>query len=116
MKRVEIRLLKKICVFCHEHRARYRYRGRVRWNRQHSACFRCFRSYSDRLRAASTAAAAVTTQDAENSLGTSPAPLLIELERPTDPTSSSGTPYAGAARPTLAVEPAQDAVLSGGTL
>ena len=50
MKRIEVRLIKKICVFCRERRARFRYSGRVRWDRFHSACFKCYRSQRERLR------------------------------------------------------------------
>jgi hypothetical protein len=50
MKRIEVRLIKKMCVFCRERRARFRYAGRVRWDRFHSACFQCYRSQRERLR------------------------------------------------------------------
>jgi len=47
MKRCEIKLLRKTCVLCFERRARFRYRGRVKWDRQHDLCFECFRSVRD---------------------------------------------------------------------
>jgi hypothetical protein len=50
MKRCEIKLLKKTCLVCKVRRARYRYRGRVRWNCQHRVCMRCWRAARDRMR------------------------------------------------------------------
>jgi hypothetical protein len=41
------------CLGCGAHRARYSYRGRVRADRDHTLCFRCFRAASNRLRARS---------------------------------------------------------------
>ena len=40
-----------LCLGCRSHRARFRYRGRVRADREHTLCFRCYRSICDRLRA-----------------------------------------------------------------
>lgn len=37
-----------VCMHCHRHRSLYRYRGRVRADRHHSLCFRCYRSHLDR--------------------------------------------------------------------
>jgi hypothetical protein len=39
------------CRNCQAHRARFRYRGRVRADRDHTLCFRCFRAEVNRLRA-----------------------------------------------------------------
>lgn len=39
------------CVRCHERAARFRYRHRVRRDRSHELCFRCFRSVLDASRA-----------------------------------------------------------------
>jgi hypothetical protein len=49
MKRTEIRKRRKMCRFCHSRQARYRYSGRVRWDRFHTLCFRCYHSLRDRL-------------------------------------------------------------------
>jgi hypothetical protein len=116
MKRVEIRLRKKACVFCHERRARYQYRGQVRWNRQHSACFRCFHSYSDRLRAASMATTAAATRSAENSLESTYGRVATEFEQCAYPTPPPLTTYAGAVDLTVTAEVVQHAVLLGGTI
>lgn len=51
MKRCESKLLKKTCRICHQHRARFRYRGCVKWDHDHDLCMRCFRSIRDRNRA-----------------------------------------------------------------
>jgi hypothetical protein len=41
-----------LCVECREQQARFKYRGRVRADRDHTLCFRCFRAEVDRQRAA----------------------------------------------------------------
>ena len=38
------------CLACECRRALFRYRGRVRADRQHTLCFRCFRAQLDRAR------------------------------------------------------------------
>ena len=45
------RASRHLCLGCHSQRARFRYRGRVRADRDHTLCFRCYRSACDRLRA-----------------------------------------------------------------
>jgi hypothetical protein len=40
-----------LCAACGTGRARYRYRGVVRADRDHNLCFRCFRAERDRQRA-----------------------------------------------------------------
>ena len=40
-----------LCLGCRSQRARFRYRGRVRADRDHTLCFRCYRSMCNRLRA-----------------------------------------------------------------
>jgi hypothetical protein len=40
-----------LCLGCRAHRARFRYRGQVRADRDHTLCFRCFRAELNRLRA-----------------------------------------------------------------
>lgn len=42
---------RRLCVECREHQARFQYRGRVRADRDHTLCFRCFRAEVDRQRA-----------------------------------------------------------------
>jgi hypothetical protein len=39
------------CLGCHSQRARFRYRGRVRADCDHTLCFRCYRSMCDQMRA-----------------------------------------------------------------
>jgi hypothetical protein len=38
------------CVGCHERKARFRYRGAVRADRDHTLCFECYRSEVNRCR------------------------------------------------------------------
>ncbi len=45
-------LAHKLCAECRQHRALFRYRGRVRADHFHTLCFRCYRSAADRLTAA----------------------------------------------------------------
>ena len=40
-----------LCLGCREHRARFRYRGQVRADRDHNLCFRCYRAEVNRQRA-----------------------------------------------------------------
>ena len=39
------------CISCGARKARFRYRGDVKSDRDHSLCFECFRAERDRLRA-----------------------------------------------------------------
>jgi hypothetical protein len=96
MKRIEIKIRRKMCAVCHVRRARFMYAGRVRWDRFHSLCFCCYDSFSDRLRAALSAPTTAVTQQAESSLGVSPIPLRMELERSAYPTSTPVWSFAGA--------------------
>ena len=41
----------KSCESCRERKARFKYRGAVRADRDHTLCFECFRSERDRRRA-----------------------------------------------------------------
>ena len=41
----------RLCILCKERRALYRYQGRVRHDRYHTLCFRCYRVQGDRSRA-----------------------------------------------------------------
>jgi hypothetical protein len=43
--------LRKSCQSCQERKARFRYRGAVRADRDHTLCFECFRAARDRRRA-----------------------------------------------------------------
>lgn len=45
------RATRHICARCGKRRARFQYRGVVRADRDHTLCFRCFRSETDRQRA-----------------------------------------------------------------
>ena len=46
--------VRKLCQKCRDRRARFRYRGAVRADRDHTLCFACYRSERDRLRAVRT--------------------------------------------------------------
>jgi hypothetical protein len=48
--------LRHVCVACHQHPARFRYRGAVRADRDHTLCFRCYRAEVNRQRARRLAA------------------------------------------------------------
>ena len=41
----------KACANCKQHPAKFSYNGRVRADRDHTLCFRCFRRERDRLQA-----------------------------------------------------------------
>ena len=43
--------VRTLCQKCRDRRARFRYRGAVRADRDHTLCFACYRSERDRLRA-----------------------------------------------------------------
>ena len=47
----ESRIERRQCEKCRERKARFRYRGEVRADRDHTLCFECFRSERDRRRA-----------------------------------------------------------------
>ena len=42
---------KHLCAACRERKARFRYRGTVKADRNHTLCFECFRAAANRLRA-----------------------------------------------------------------
>ena len=42
---------RKLCHSCRERKARFRFRGVVKADRDHTLCFECFRSARDRRRA-----------------------------------------------------------------
>jgi len=50
-RREEHAATRHLCAACRERRARYRYRGDVRADRQHVLCFQCFRAAREQLRA-----------------------------------------------------------------
>lgn len=43
-------LSKKICIDCQNRRARFRYRGVIKWDKEHKLCFKCFRAEANRFR------------------------------------------------------------------
>jgi hypothetical protein len=51
------RLPRHTCRSCQQHRARFRYRGEVRADRDHELCFQCFRAMVNRLRMSQSTAA-----------------------------------------------------------
>ena len=52
----ESKRLRKLCQRCRDRKARFRYRGVVRADRDHTLCFECYRSERDRGRADQLAA------------------------------------------------------------
>ena len=44
----ESRQIQRLCETCRQRKAKYRFRGHVRADRQHILCFACFRSLRDR--------------------------------------------------------------------
>ena len=49
----ESKSLRKHCQSCHARKARFRYRGQVRADRDHTLCFECYRGEKERRRARS---------------------------------------------------------------
>ena len=49
---VHSRQVRRLCQACHERRARFRYRGEVRADRDHTLCFECYRAERNRQRLA----------------------------------------------------------------
>lgn len=47
----ESKLARRACQLCRDRKARFRYHGEVRADRQHVLCFECFRSERNRRRA-----------------------------------------------------------------
>ena len=45
------RSARHVCIACLDQRALFRYRGAVRADKDHTLCFRCFRSERERQRA-----------------------------------------------------------------
>lgn len=52
--------VKTLCAACRERKARFRYRGEVRADRDHTLCFECYRGEVNRARARRLSDAAVT--------------------------------------------------------
>ena len=52
----ESKQLKQLCQRCRDRKARFKYRGVVRADRDHTLCFECYRSERDRGRADQLAA------------------------------------------------------------
>ena len=50
-RRRQARLVRTLCVGCQERKARFRYRGEVRADRDHTLCFECYRGEANRARA-----------------------------------------------------------------
>ena len=50
-RRIVAPLRHRACVICRERRARFRYRGRIKADRQHELCRECFRRLRNRTRA-----------------------------------------------------------------
>ena len=47
----ESKQARRSCQACHDRKARFRFRGKVRADRDHVLCFACFRAQRDRHRA-----------------------------------------------------------------
>lgn len=52
----ESKRTRQVCQSCQERKARFRYQGSVRADRDHTLCFECFRSARERQRAQQLAA------------------------------------------------------------
>jgi hypothetical protein len=50
-RRRQSKQVKALCVGCQERKARFRYRGEVRSDRDHTLCFECYRGEVNRARA-----------------------------------------------------------------
>lgn len=46
-----VRADRRLCAECRARKAKFRYRGHVRADRQHVLCFQCFRAARERMRA-----------------------------------------------------------------
>ena len=44
-------LNRRLCKLCEQHEAKFMFRGRVKRDRQHDICLRCFQSLCDRMAA-----------------------------------------------------------------
>ena len=49
--RRQSKLVKTLCAVCQQRKARFRYRGEVRADRDHTLCFECYRGEVNRARA-----------------------------------------------------------------
>jgi hypothetical protein len=63
MKRCRTKDDKRLCRSCHVRRARFRYRGRVKYDDTHGLCFRCYRSVRDAARAKPATPLPATEED-----------------------------------------------------
>ncbi len=54
--------VKTLCAACQKRKARFRYRGEVRADRDHTLCFECYRAEVNRARACRLIHAAVPSQ------------------------------------------------------
>ena len=50
-RRRQSKQVKTLCLECHERKARFRYRGEFRADRDHTLCFECYRREVNRARA-----------------------------------------------------------------
>jgi hypothetical protein len=64
---------RRACIECRVQPALFQYRGRVRADRDHTLCFRCFRSEVQRQRARRLAASAFRFLEGPGGLAESPA-------------------------------------------
>lgn len=105
MKRSEVKLRRKMCASCHLRRAHFMFAGRVRWDRFHSLCFRCYRSLLDAVLSSLEVAKVPITQDVEKSLGATPTPVFAELEKLHAPAAASSLfIQAGEVAPTRTIQ------------
>ena len=49
--RRQSKLVKTLCAVCQQRKARFRYHGEVRADRDHTLCFKCYRGEVNRARA-----------------------------------------------------------------
>ena len=79
--------VKTLCAACQERKARFRYRGEVRADRDHTLCFECFRGEVNRARARRLVDAAVTRQ-VRSPFGPTQASAAWSSTRAKSPTAS----------------------------
>lgn len=69
-----------MCHGCQERRARFRYRGEVRADRDHTLCFECFRAERERQRASVLAARMLAREVFPTPAAQAKAPTTSQVE------------------------------------
>jgi len=85
---------RRLCADCRARKAKYRYRGHVRADRQHVLCFRCFRAARERMRALELGRLPFEGPDLS-------APARLGPAAPGEPLSASARPGSSASAASL---------------